>query len=709
MADNVNTALEELTKQIERLNEHLNKQERASRVSRPRPQVQQPTMYRKAFKTTEAGDPREYVKGKGYADKGSRIADRLDLADADLGQIYSVLRDQTKFERSQGSGPINSVLKSLAGFAPPRSGSRAGVTAGPTTTGASVAGSRGGGGRGPLAQINHPLGGGLNDEEALTLAILGEHGGPAFLRNMAMEQRGVQLSLGWAQGALGSASAFAGSGQMGGTALGQGVSGALNIATRIPAAAADHPNLAYLGYKGIQQLTQLPSAATNWAAQGQQMGYGAPGNSPGIFGMTNPLQWLSPAAGVGVGYSLQSQALQGRLPFGIGGGSFGGGLTGAQADQTMQGLAGQGWSEAPWSPWNPTDIHGKASTIANQFAAPIEQRLPGLNPDNLLQFDQALRQAAGSTSSLSTVFDTLGTQALGTNETVNQLSASIYSTGMQLQQMGANPTNAYASAAGFNRITGLDPQALGQLAQSPIYQGLMMSQYGIMPSGIGNANPGALAGNATTSVKMLAQAYRGLDTNVKNAQGEIIETGQTRLASQIANQLGLPEAQVMQLLGDKGIGARATMGTALGAFGGLGGNTGMAALIPDKNKKLTNAQYKAATQYWNEHLKNAWQGTGVSHQKWDRISKEGNIRQRWTDANKALGTAMQNDPWNQPQTGAGQAETVNIALTGQAAQMFRLIGPSTSKQASNSGAGQKINVVINPGTGAAVPRSWNNR
>lgn len=559
----------------------------------------------------------------------------------------------------------------------------------------------------------------------LTWALLGEHGGPAAIRNMALEQYGLQRSVDWAQNAAGLVSkkydsskllqAIPGVNPQTMDALG----GALQFAT-------DNPLATYAGYKGIQTIgsavNQAGANLAGYQAAGQQFGYGpSAAFGQAVFGHQNPLGNFSTAARVGGAFNLENQALQGRMPFN----GFGSGLTSAQATSATSTLAGQGFAMQPDSSVGGGLLNaisslpviggplsgliagltgggpqGDAANISQNFMRPLMERNPALKGEDLGQFTGSLRYSGTSIQQLADQLNSMGVEARAAKETVGQFASSVASTAKSFEQLGSSPQGGYAIGTGFTNVTGKDAQFAGTLGQSPLVQGLAMSRYGILPSALGDMNSGAFANTSMAALQMLQRATAGLATNkykMVNGHRVLLESGTQAQYDQIAQMTGLPSNVVKSMLQDqKGVAARANAQTMLGD---PTTGTGFYQYLDQHKGKLTDKQYKIASKAWDDTVANTGKGTGISPQEMTRLSHIKGLRDRAKAYSGDLANAAKDDKANQIQ-GTPNAQTVQVQFTGAAAKFFQQVatGPSAAKQQSNAGVAS-YNAIVNSQTG----------
>lgn len=577
-------------------------------------------------------------------------------------------------------------------------------------------------------------------ESMMAWAVLQEHGGPAFIRNLALEQYGFQRSLGWAQKAANQVGV--GISQLEGsdnrwaqaaTALpfmnsetAKGLQGFLGMA-------ADHPVLSWLAYKGLTGAAHTIGGTfgnmRDFQAYGQQFGYGPPPLGQTILGFRNPLGNYGAAARVGAAAHAEINALKGEIP----GQGFGSGLNEQQAQDVMSTLSSQGfamnqisggvggtilsgigaipgiggWLSGALAGLGGSGPSGDAANIAQNFMRPLMQRFPGLSAQDLGEFTPALRNAGTSINQLRDQLTNLGVEAQATKETVGTFASSLAQTGQAFESMGSSLQGGVAVGAGFTNATALDPQLAARFAQNPLFQGMMMSKYGILPSGLGDMNSGAFTGQSVATLQMLQHALAGLNRNkyeMVNGHQVLIQSGQQAVYDQIAQMTGMPSNIVKRMLGDQsGIAARSRAQTMLGD---PTSGTGFWQYL-DQNSTHTAKQWQVANQTWMDTVANTYQGTGVSKGQMQKIDQIHNLHQRATAYAEALANASKNDAWNQIQNNPN-AQTVQVEFTGLAAKYFQQVPNSAAKVAANAG-GTAYNTIYNsiPGDisgGAALAR-----
>lgn len=706
-----------LTDQVSKLNDYFSDQEKRIHQT----DIQHATLReQQAKRAKELGDlwlPTSVSQGDtrlppdSSARTGSGRNVQLSLDDeAQLSAQLAAMRQQAQQQAAQSQARLGNTNWTTNGTAWQAGGGVASPTGGVGDIMATL--------QNPIAAgqaaLQGPTEGPITSNDALTLAMLGEHGGPAALRNTALDYYMFNRSIGWAQN------------------IGQGLSNQYaNSSLTIPGASAALGGLnntlgwaqrnagkLFLGYKA---LTGFDAAGAANQMLGQQLGYGAPAAfGQNIFGFRNPLGNVSTAAQVGTASNIEAQALEGRLP-GMG---FGNGLSSAQAQSVMQTLTGQGFGMQPIAGGGVaggaisalgslpiiggplsgiagsianllgSGPQGNAAMIAQNFMRPMMERFPGLSAGDLGQFTGALRYGGTSIQQLSDQLNSLGVEARAAQETVGQFASSVSQTSDAFQSLGSSAQGGYALATGFTNVTGKSPQFAATLGQSPLVQGLALSQYGILPSGLGDMNSGAFAGTGLAALQMLQRATAGLDRNkykMVNGQEVLIQSGKQAQYDQIAQMTGLPSNVVKSMLEDEsGITARAN---AQEMLGDSTTGTGFYQYLDQHKGQLTAAQAKLANQDWNKTVANTWRGTGVSQAEMERIDKISGLRDRAKAYSGALANAAKNDQANQIQN-SPNTTTVKVEFTGAAAKIFQQAGPSINKAISNAG-GTSFNSIVN--------------
>ena len=323
-------------------------------------------------------------------------------------------------------------------------------------------------------------------QTAVTMAMLGEHGGPAFARNAYMESYGLQQQLRWANTASGQLSSPWAQQALGNVPGGGLVASAASTignatdwATKSTANAAMAYGLYKLGSGAVSAVGNIGDSLTDARNLGGQLGQQTSGGLPANFlGMSDQAD-ITGATGTGVGIKLVEEALQGRSFRGSGGGGVGAGLPSALAQSDIQDIVGQGFGANE----NIDGTQGDVTSIAQGLFRPLQQGDNQIDASSLGQFVPMLRNANTSVSQLVDTLSNLQAQSAATKENVNMLASSLAATGTAFEQMGGSPSQGAALGGAFTNMTGLDPQIASQLAQNPMFQGFAMSQAGVTQSG----------------------------------------------------------------------------------------------------------------------------------------------------------------------------------------------------------------------------------
>jgi hypothetical protein len=596
--------------------------------------------------------------------------------------------------QAQGNTPPPTTNQQGAGQLSPSASVASAATGGIAIPGESLQGS------GQAALYNASAAGSahgsslVNQNSAVTMAMLGEHGAPEPIRNLVMGSYGTQQSLNWAQtGAqsLASKSFIPNSigqidpetGQVTG-ALGS-VAGALNIAAENPLAA----------YAMASAVGSINEHAKTSQTIGESFGYGAGSNgSNAYFGFRNPLNDLGTASRIGYSFDLEKQALEGRT----GGMS---GLTSTQATTLLDMLGDQGFSENPLSPTQRGT--GNASTIANSFSSLLRQT-PGLTTDELAPFTDSLRNAGASATDVSDTLSQLGNIAKGTSQNINSLYSAAASAAETFQSMGSTQLGGLQAAEAFQEGTGIQGgiQAASSLAQSPIVQGLNLAQNGILPSGMGDENAGVFASTSQQAVRMLAQATRGLDRNhYRTIDGvrTLIASGKQQQYDQIASMLGngMTSNAVRAILNPNAQGGDTNRENLQAVVGNESANnaTGLWADVIN-HPNMTNAQRSSFNQKFDQATSARYlKGTGISSSQIQTLDQVSDPRTRLKDLQTLLSKTTQSKLNTAQATDKG-VQQVQVAFTGAAAKWFQTVGtaPTPSQNQANAG-GTAYNAIVN--------------
>lgn len=540
----------------------------------------------------------------------------------------------------------------------------------------------------PQPQPSGPMGLDVNNPNRnasmLSWAVLGEHGGPSFVRNLAFEQWGLENSLKWAQNNF---SNWAQSMPNNFNFMGIN-SQNLQTASDMMTVAMQHPFLSYGAYKGFKSLGTLSQIGQGWQSEGAALG-GQVTSDRYFMGLRNPLAPLmSGATSIGMGAAINRRQLEGQLPGGMGMGS---GLSSSEAQGIINEIMGQGFggNENQWG-------QGDIGTIANQFMGPLMQKFPGLSASDMGQFIPLLRNSGTSLKQLTSVLSDLGTAAKATHETVGAAASTLMAFAEQTKGMGS-AQGALESAQGFRNITGMDPQIQAQLLQNPLTQGLALS-HGILPSALNDMGAAGQTALSTQALQMWMKAMGGfhaVNTTINGVPVHI--SAQQQKLDQVAQMMGISVQQANELLSrQKGNTAREQL------YAGLGSSSqGFIGMTRGGAGHETKAEIDQAQQYWMKNVASHWQGTGIGQKEMERLSHMG-FKQRISALKNDLNNVNAQDSWNAVQSGPS-SQTVHVAFTGAAARYFQQVGPTTAKQAANSGA-LNINSVtnsINPSVASA--------
>lgn len=663
-------AMSKLTEQLQRQNDFQEEQTRRQerqRIQSHSDQVVQEATQRRYSATTQGGlaVPPEF----GVAGPTPPVSSRSTPPQPPQPKP-TLLEDLTSLKQAQKDQGLN-FRQALAQY---------GAQQGKSRSGPSASASVPLGMPGPQPGAHHGLFDNMDDstQTAFTLAMLGEHGGPAWVRNAYLEQFALSRSLKWAQNAAQGARDYAEAGSGAGAALAGRVTGSstFGAAEGALAMAAQHPWITLGGLKlaggALGGVAALGHSMTNWENIGAQLGEQVNG-SRYLFGFHNPLSpFFSGATSIGAGAAVNRQQLEGRLPGGMGMGS---GLSSQQAKDAIQTIEGLGWggNENKYG-------GGDIGVLANQLFGPLMKQYPGLSAADIGQFTPLLRNSGTSIDQLSASLKDLGTAAKATHETVGQAASSMTAFNEATANMGSQQGGMEA-AQGFRNVTGMDPQVLGQMMNNPLMQGLAMSRYGVLPSGLKDVNPGTLTSLSQSTLQMLQRATAGLNHNIVDSKGNVIETGDQRQMDQIAAMMNMNVADVRRLL--NGAPEMTNRNRIESALGGSSGN-GFLAMVNAQDKTHTKSQQDAAQAYWDKNIAPYWKNTGISQAEMQRLSHEG-FRQRITDLRDDMNNANASATRSQIQQKPNNL-TVQVQFTGMAAKFFQTLNnPTTAKQAANAG------------------------
>lgn len=324
---------------------------------------------------------------------------------------------------------------------------------------------------------------------------------------------------------------------------------------------ANWAGVGYTAYRGVTDFrTHLakygfdPSQAEHTGrALGYQRGgdlFG--GNLPFGIGMEDP---FNPAAAEGIGQAADVINLRSKS-----------GINGQEAQAIEGAAAGAGFG-------------GNArSDITQNLLAPLFQKY-GLNPEEVMQWQGALRTGQISTRDLAKTLDGLGETARSANMTLTDTAAAIKQASDAVQGMGGTARQGIQFGQNFQSLSGLPANVGGQLLQNPMVQTMLANQTGVMPGLQGVLPTNALMGGISSAISTLEQAYKGFPGRNLNAidptTGKVLYTSgvssQQQTDAMVAKQLGLDYNSFMALKkNQKQIGAGNALQGALQSYqGGL--------------------------------------------------------------------------------------------------------------------------------------------
>lgn len=449
-----------------------------------------------------------------------------------------------------------------------------------------------------------------------------------------------------------------------------------------------------LGPGGVMAGTGLQTAyliGSGYAQTGRDLGYGSSQANSGLFGYANPARILSGEGGQGLSLATEKQTLMGRNPF-YSGASAGSGMTAANAESTVNTLAGMGFS-------NQNGVSGDNLNIAENLVKPMVNE--GVSVQGSADWTEALRNSNTSISQLMNSFGDLSESAKALKETTDQVNSGLLQFAETQISMGGTAANAATTGQAFTATTGMSPGVLGQIQQNPMYQGIMMAQNGVLPSGITDLTPGAQMQGVMSLMQLLGGvggstlggAFGGLDKNktMKTPFGNVTMAYGSQLeVSQIAQTMGISQSDAMRLMrqapNEKQVtGVENYMGSSTAQ--GLNGQTGtglwqlLQAGGANRWSGLSSGEQQKATGYWNKYIQPGINTPGhlglTSDQlkQLDTGSMRTNIRQRTNQLNKDLLGNQQNNTNN--------TVKVEISLKGKAAS---LLSAKSNRSLINLGA-----------------------
>jgi hypothetical protein len=658
------SAMNSLTTQLQQLNSHMRDADKAAQ-QRAR-QVTNDASVAARSQVNVPNLPGAVLLGGGQPSTSASTPDKVNQTTSDVAARQALVQQQTQPQNVDESVP-------------------------PGTTAPSV------------YKLTH---GGLNsqsDQDALTFALLGQHGGP--FGKYTLENYALQRNLGWFRG-VASAGADAldiraannlAEGKSAGTfnTLGSTVaSNASNALGWLQGKGAKTAFGALLAYRGAETIA---NAFANTNDAGRALGYGNAQNL-GIFGFRNPLAQLS-ATGEAASLKLEEQGLMGRVPnaFGVhGAGLSSAGLTKDQAQAAVGTLAGQGFSNASTDPRN--FASGDNTRIAQNLLAPLMNM--GLTAQDAAQWTPALRNANTSMQTLMDTLNQLPAAARASKTTVADFNASLEQLAQTQVSQGGTMQGGLQTGMAFTESTGMAPGIANALSQNSIYTALMMGQYGILPSGVANLPGGAQVGGMLSAFNLLRNATSGLNQNkYETVAGQKLPEvyGYQLQDAQIAQMLGVDQSTVNRLRREAPYASR--ISSVLGQLGNEGSNgmpgTGIWSILGKaQNWQGLNAQQqRQATSVWNATAGKNLNQLGLTSQQIKDINSTGDIRSRMSKLQNDLLGSQKNNPQNQI--------TVYVKFKGEAAKHFTQAGPAVAKLQANSGQGAALNSVYNSPLGDA--------
>ena len=445
---------------------------------------------------------------------------------------------------------------------------------------------------------------------------------------------------------------------------------------------------------GIAQgvYTDFRDKVRGFQQAGIQAGYEKAGTiNIGPFGITNPLDLLGhDSAGK---ESLRQWWTTQRL-------RMKGGINQEEAQQIVGSLSALGWTGS------------EGQNMAFDTISPLVQK--GLNPEmTTLMMDKSLRQGNASLDSFKKTLDDIGTSAHNSRMSLDEYQKALDAAGETAKQNGGFYLQGVQSAKDFSGATGLTPQAMSQTWQSPLVQGMAMSQFGIMPNAMGSMS-GHMGLQTTYSALDLAKRATSMfarQDTVDPRTGEVISGKQAQYA-QMAPLLGMSVEEVRRLDTNREMYNKASVG--LGRISQFTKDTSNFKSQDDWVKdQLEKQPWKMGNKHAEEALKrqyreqvdnlnagrpDSWGGirqamTGVAttsggkltdkeKKRIDEISHISDINERNKQAREFIIKQRGNPPTNK------DMNTVHVEFTGKAAQLFKEVGTKDpGKSKANSGGG----------------------
>lgn len=445
---------------------------------------------------------------------------------------------------------------------------------------------------------------------------------------------------------------------------------------------------------------------SDWTSKGVDLGYGT---RQGIASYGQLGGSVASATAQGAALTAEEWAL--RRPGGVGSGiGSGGSLTGTDAEQAVNTLAGLGFSDQGNGQGGVGGLAaGDNSRLASQVVGPLMQQ--GVSAQGAADWTEALRNANDTIPSLTSSLGGMSQAAQAAKVTTDQYNTSLLEFAQNQVANGGTTGQAAQTGMDFTATTGMLPGVLATLQNNPVYQGLMMGQNGVLPSDIGNLTPGAQLQGVQSLLNLYGKGLGGLNTNkYENVGGvKVVSSyGNAAEAAQIAQMTGMTQSQVTRLMNETKGGNMNQMIDALNKVGspdaGGGMGSGIWSILDKSNqwKTLSGGNKQKAEQAWNKGIAPDLKSI-LTPDELKKINSTSDVRTKASDLQKDLLGNQKNNPNNQIK---GQV-SVKIEASSWLKKMLKMSASGSVKLGGNSGGTAPNNVLntvqadamaANPGT-----------
>lgn len=199
---------------------------------------------------------------------------------------------------------------------------------------------------------------------------------------------------------------------------------------------------------------------------------------------------------------------------------------------------------------------GEGSDLRMDLYAPLMRRY-NVNPSAISPFTRGLRTGQASIQDLNNALGDMGEVARTARLNVNQYASSLEEATEATEAMGGSMLQGMETAKVFTTSTGLAPDVLSRLSQSPIVQGYLAARTGVPAQAQGTLGPGTRGRATRDAVRALYQSFLPSmqpHTEVfRGPNGEVLgketSTASDQAVAMIAEQMGLKPDEVKTLLG----------------------------------------------------------------------------------------------------------------------------------------------------------------